>query len=228
MGLGKTHQIMAMMACIQQRDKEKKPFLVVCPTTVLSHWMMKLEQHAPTLKTIVYYGGDRDLSAAMQDTEVLITSYGLLLRDIDQLKDIPFSLGVFDEVQYVKNADTNTHRAACQLNAAVKLGLTGTPIENSILELKALMDVVVPGYLGSDQAFCQRFMPDTAADPTTSKNREQLRRLIFPFTLRRLKSLVLDELPEKIEASATVNSPKGRSSCTETPSTPEPRESCPR
>ncbi|MCB2144863.1 MAG: DEAD/DEAH box helicase [Deltaproteobacteria bacterium] len=199
MGLGKTHQIMAMMACIQQRDKEKKPFLVVCPTTVLSHWMLKLKQHAPTLKTIVYYGGDRDLSAAMQDTEVLITSYGLLLRDIDQLREIPFSLGVFDEIQYIKNADTKTHVAARQFNAAVKLGLTGTPIENSILELKALMDVVAPGYLGSDQAFCQRFVPETTVDRTTSQNREQLRRLIFPFTLRRLKSRVLDELPEKIE-----------------------------
>ncbi len=125
---------------------------------------MKLAQHAPTLKTTVYYGGDRDLSTALKDTDVLITSYGLLLRDIDQLTAISFSIGVFDEIQSIKNADTKTHRAASQINAAIKLGLTGTPIENSILELKALMDVVVPGYLGSDQAFAQRFAPDATAD----------------------------------------------------------------
>ncbi len=199
MGLGKTHQVMALMACLQRYDPEKKGFLVVCPTTVLSHWTMKLGQHAPMLNTTVYYGGDRDLSAVIDDTDVLITSYGLLLRDIDQLKTIPFSMCVFDEIQQIKNADTKTHRAASQIDAAIKLGLTGTPIENAILELKALMDVVVPGYLGSDQAFIQRFVPDATADPTVSQNREQLRRLIFPFTLRRLKSHVLDELPEKIE-----------------------------
>ena len=106
---------------------------------------------------------------------------------------------MFDEIQSIKNADTKTHRAASQIQAAIKLGLTGTPIENSILELKALMDVVVPGYLGSDQAFAQRFAPDATAEKVASQNRDQLRRLIFPFTLRRLKSRVLDELPEKIE-----------------------------
>ena len=199
MGLGKTHQIMALMACIQRGDQEKRPFLVVCPTTVLSHWMMKLAQHTPRLKTTVYYGGDRDLSTALRDTDVLITSYGLLLRDIDQLTAVSFSIGVFDEIQSIKNADTKTHLAASQIKAAIKLGLTGTPIENSILELKALMDVVVPGYLGPDQAFAQRFAPDATAEQMASQNRNQLRRLIFPFTLRRLKSRVLDELPEKIE-----------------------------
>ncbi len=199
MGLGKTHQIMALMACIHRHDEEIKPFLVVCPTTVLSHWTMKLEQHAPSLKTSVYYGSDRDLPTALGDTDVLLTSYGLLLRDIDRLKATPFCLAVFDEIQQIKNAGTKTNAAAAALNAGVKIGLTGTPIENSVMELKALMDTVVPGYLGSDQAFFQRFVPDATPDPMVSQNRDQLRRLIYPFTLRRLKRRVLDELPKKIE-----------------------------
>lgn len=199
MGLGKTHQVMALMACIQIGQSKKKPFIVVCPTTVLSHWTIKLEQHAPMLKTAAYYGADRDLSAALGDADVLITSYGLLLRDIERLEAIPFSVAVLDEIQQVKNADTKTHRAACRLDAIVKIGLTGTPIENSIMELKALMDVVVPGYLGSDQAFSRLVSPNTAADATAEPDLDRLRRLIYPFTLRRLKSRVLNELPEKIE-----------------------------
>lgn len=197
MGLGKTHQVMALMSCIRRQSPIQKPFLVVCPTTVLSHWTLKIAQHAPALVAGAYYGADRNLEAALSNAKVLITSYGLLLRDIDALAKIDFALVVFDEMQQIKNADTKTHEAALRLRAAVKLGLSGTPIENSVMELKALMDVVVPGYLGSDQVFGQRFMP--AADGPAEAHRGRLRRLIYPFTLRRLKARVLDELPEKIE-----------------------------
>jgi SNF2 family DNA or RNA helicase len=187
------------MSCIRRDEKEKRPFLIVCPTTVLSHWSVKIGQHAPALAATVYYGGDRDLSAAMDAADVLITSYGVLLRDIEQLQRTDFSLAVFDEMQQIKNADTKTYQSALQLNAAVKLGLSGTPIENSILELKALMDVVAPGYLGSDQAFGRRFTVRTKADGVAAEQRAELRRLIYPFTLRRLKARVLEELPAKIE-----------------------------
>lgn len=199
MGLGKTHQVMALMMCIYQREKERRPFLIICPTTVLTHWIVKIGQHAPALTTVAYYGGDRNRVDAVCGADVLITSYGLLLRDIEPLKTIDFSLAVFDEIQQIKNADTQTYQAACLIKAAVKLGLSGTPIENSVLELKALMDVVVPGYLGTNQVFYERFRLDTAADRLAVENRAQLRRLIFPFTLRRLKQGVLDELPAKIE-----------------------------
>ncbi len=194
MGLGKTHQIMALMACVHQDNQTKEPFLVVCPTTVLSHWMIKLNQHAPALTPAAYYGGDRDLTAALECADVLITSYGLLLRDIDQLKSTRFAMVVLDEIQHIKNADTKTHAAARTLDATIKIGLTGTPIENSIMELKALMDITVPGYLGTDQDFSSQFVAATGAG-----NKDHLRRLIYPFTLRRLKSRVLQELPEKIE-----------------------------
>jgi superfamily II DNA or RNA helicase len=194
MGLGKTHQIMALMACIHQVSRQRKPCLVVCPTTVLSHWMMKLKQHAPALAAEAYHGGDRNLTASIEGADVLITSYGLMLRDIDALRTTRFALVVLDEIQNIKNADTKTHAAARALDADIKIGLTGTPIENSILELKALMDIAVPGYLGTDQHFSNHFVADSGAE-----NKERLRRLIYPFTLRRLKSRVLQELPEKIE-----------------------------
>ncbi len=199
MGLGKTHQVMALMASICRSEENEKPFLVVCPTTVVSHWAIKLAQHAPELKTAVYYGKDRDLSSALEDAHVLITSYGLLLRDRDALAAISFSVVAFDEIQQIKNATTQTYAAAKALDAGIKIGLSGTPIENAITELKALMDIVVPGYLGSDREFDRHFGADAGADGAASGNRSRLRRLIYPFTLRRLKESVLDELPEKIE-----------------------------
>lgn len=199
MGLGKTHQMMALMACIRRHERLSQPILVVCPTTVLNHWTLKIKQHAPTLTAKAYYGSDRDLTAAIANADVLVTSYGLLLRDITALGDIDFALAVFDEMQQIKNADTKTYAAARQIQASVKIGLSGTPIENSVLELKALMDVAVPGYLGSSEAFKHRFMDNSAGTGAGGTNRDQLRRLIHPFTLRRLKSGVLEELPEKIE-----------------------------
>ncbi|WP_213183822.1 DEAD/DEAH box helicase [Desulfosarcina cetonica] len=199
MGLGKTHQIMALMTGIRRQTADRRPCLVVCPTTVLSHWTAKISQYAPALSAMAYYGGNRDLSTTLSEADVLITSYGLLLRDIDRLGAIDFCLAVFDEMQQIKNADTKTYQAAIQINAAVKLGLTGTPIENAVLELKALMDVVVPGYLDSATLFARPDAHPPATDDDTAQSRAQLRRLIYPFTLRRLKSRVLAELPEKIE-----------------------------
>jgi len=199
MGLGKTHQVMALMASIQQHKKDAKPHLVVCPTTVVSHWETKLRQYAPFLKCIVYYGQDRNLDAALKKAHVVVTSYGLLQRDADALHEASFCLAVFDEMQQIKNPATKTHIAARAIAAEIKIGLSGTPIENSVIDLKALLDVVVPGYLGSDRAFRERFGLDAGHKGTAVKNRGRLRRLIYPYTLRRMKERVLDELPEKIE-----------------------------
>jgi SNF2 family DNA or RNA helicase len=111
-------------------------------------------------------------------------------------------LAVFDEIQYLKNRGTLSHQAARELPSEVKLGLTGTPIENSLVELKALFDLVLPGYFGSDEAFAKRYAG--AADEVEESRRVgELRRLVSPFVLRRLKSAVLDELPEKIEDTRT-------------------------
>jgi superfamily II DNA or RNA helicase len=198
MGLGKTHQAMALMVWLKEQLKAKGRFLVVCPTTVISHWHKKIQEHAPRLKPAVYHGGQRDLDSAMQQAKVLLTSYGVLRNDIARLKEAPFSVVVFDEIQNLKNRETLSYQAACMLQARMRIGLTGTPIENSLTDLKALFDLVLPGYLGDDEEFAARHGETLQHDPSPSAA-QSLRRWIAPFILRRLKSAVLNELPEKIE-----------------------------
>jgi superfamily II DNA or RNA helicase len=198
MGLGKTHQVMALMLALREHEGMEEPFLVVCPTTVLSHWYEKIREHAPGLKAAVFHGGQRNLADSLKEGDVLLTSYGILRNDIGQFEHVPLALAVFDEIQYIKNQKTQTYEAANMLNSKIKLGLTGTPIENTLWELKALFDLTVPGYLGADKDFHERYVqPIEVASSGTS--RKSLRRLISPFTLRRSKKTVLDELPEKIE-----------------------------
>lgn len=198
MGLGKTHQAMALMVWLKEKQRVKEPFLVICPTTVISHWRDKIREHAPGLKAVVYHGEQREIEDALSRGDVLLTSYGILRNDILALRQAPFTLVVFDEIQNLKNRETQGYQAACALQARMRIGLTGTPIENSLVELKALFDLVLPGYLGSDDEFESRYM-EVQADRSLTPSVEDLRKLISPFILRRLKSAVLDELPEKIE-----------------------------
>ena len=198
MGLGKTHQVMALMLVLRDLVGVQGPFLVVCPTTVLSHWHEKMLTHTPSLKVSVFHGERRNLTQSLNDADALITSYGVLRNDIEALRDVGFSLAVFDEIQQMKNPQTLAYGAAGKLAAGMKLGLTGTPIENRVGELKALFDLVIPGYLGSDDDFAVRYAKPIESDPG-GEQQKRLSRLISPFTLRRLKSAVLTELPEKIE-----------------------------
>ncbi len=193
MGLGKTHQIMGLMVWLLTQKKQTDPALVVCPTTVISHWHRKISEFAPALHPVVYHGTDRELSKGNAAQTVLITSYGILMRDIARLSKLTFSMAAFDEAQFIKNSDTKTYAAALRLDAAMKVAVTGTPIENRLGDLKALMDLTVPGYLGSDNFFARRY------ESEGSGRLKELRQLVGPFTLRRTKKVVLSELPEKIE-----------------------------
>ncbi|RJP93612.1 MAG: DEAD/DEAH box helicase [Desulfobacteraceae bacterium] len=197
MGLGKTHQIMALMVWLLEKRGVDHPFLVVCPTTVISHWQRKIEQHAPALTPVVYHGDGREFPENTLPGQVIITSYGVLMRDIDTLAGRFFGLAAFDEAQYIKNAGTKTHAAARMVQSAIPICVTGTPVENHLSDLKSLMDMALPGYLGSDDAFAFRYgLNGTSPVP---RHRQELKRLIAPFTLRRMKKTVLSELPEKIE-----------------------------
>jgi SNF2 family DNA or RNA helicase len=229
MGLGKTHQAMALLVALAEQRGAVAPFLVVCPTSVISHWRDKIRDHAPGLRALVHHGAQRSLPPSLQAGDVVVTSYGVMLRDAPELAEVAFAVAVFDEVQNLKNRETKAYQAAERLRAEVKLGLTGTPIENSLDDLRALFDLVLPGYLGNHPAFAARragSAPDpAAAAPASSplalplpratsaaaeaarrreeeeeeRARGELRRIIAPFVLRRLKQAVLDELPEKIE-----------------------------
>jgi hypothetical protein len=198
MGLGKTHQVMAFAVALKETGRIPAPVLIVCPTSVLSHWEQKIKAHAPGITAAVHYGPQRDLEQALAAADLLITSYGVMHRERETLGALAFSVAVFDEIQHIKNSQTLSHKAAREIRADLKIGLTGTPIENSLSELKALMDLTVPGYLGTDGAFSERFLVPIEQHNDAARRR-RLRRIISPFTLRRLKRNVLTELPPKIE-----------------------------
>ncbi len=197
MGLGKTHQAMALMVILREQLGIDEPFLVVCPRTVISHWRNKLREYAPGLSPAYYHGPQRDLGESLIHGDVILTSYGVMRNDVERFGERRWGLIVFDEVQQIKNRSTQGYRAAVALRARMKLGLTGTPIENSLTELKGLFDLVLPGYLGGDDTYLDVLgTNELDADSWYAVN---LRRLTAPFVLRRVKTAVLDELPEKIE-----------------------------
>ncbi len=201
MGLGKTHQAMALMVILREQLRIDLPFLVVCPRTVISHWRNKLREYAPALHPVDYHGPQRDLDESLDRGDVVLTSYGVLRNDVERFADRHWGLAVFDEVQQIKNRSTQGYRAAAAINSRMKLGLTGTPIENSLVELKGLFDLVLPGYLGGDDSYLDLVGGNELdADSWYAVN---LRRLTSPFVLRRVKTAVLDELPEKIEDTRT-------------------------
>lgn len=207
MGLGKTHQAMALLSAIQTEKKNPR-FLVICPTTVLDHWEDKIEEFAPNLKPHRYHGPKRQEGLLDDKTDpataftkigpTIITSYGVLLRDIRYLGAVEWDVVILDEAHFVKNQDTATYRAACQLKSRTRLCLTGTPMENHLGELKNLFDFLVPGYLGSDDYFRKHFTQPLSQDgnPETEM---ALQRLIHPFKMRRTKEQVLPDLPAKVE-----------------------------
>ncbi len=198
MGLGKTHQIMAFLLTLREQQNITAPFLVVCPMTVLSHWEIKIREHAPSLKGLIYHGGGRNLERALKRGNLILTSYGILTRDIEKLKEAHFPVAVFDEIQHIKNPETKAYRAARDIDSNMKIGLTGTPIENRLEELKALFDLTMPGYLGADADFSSKYIKPIQ-EHGNEERQEELARVISPFILRRLKTSVLQELPEKIE-----------------------------
>lgn len=212
MGLGKTHQAMALLAAslntneeISANDpsdkKSKRKFLVVCPTSVIYHWEGLLKRFLPQMKVSVFYGIQRNFQNFQQQSDLLLTSYGTLRSERKALDKVDFEIAIFDEIQIAKNAHSQTHKALRGISAKMRLGLTGTPIENRLLELKSLFDVVLPNYLPTEAAFKEYFINPIEKHQDQEK-KVLLSRLIKPFILRRKKSEVLSELPEKTEEIA--------------------------
>ena len=205
MGLGKTHQAMALLAAIRNRHKEQnskpRPFIVACPTSVIYHWQDKLKRFLPSLRVCTFYGLERTLENFEEHYDLLLTSYGILRLEKAELAKIPFEVAIFDEIQIAKNKQSQTHAALASLNATMRLGLTGTPIENHLWELKALFDITLPSYMPSDTNYRELFTsPIEKTQDEVAK--AALTRLIKPFVLRRKKEDVLKELPEKTEEIA--------------------------
>lgn len=197
MGLGKTVQVLAHIVALKQDGLLTQPVLVLCPTSVVDNWRAEAEKFAPMLGVRVLAGAERhEHFEALASVDLVITSYALLWRDIEALKSQRFALAVFDEAQWLKNAASRSHAAAAQLDAARRLCLTGTPVENHLGELKAQFDLAFPGLLGTHEQFRTRFRQPIERD-RDSDAAERLRKRIAPFLLRRRKSEVARDLPAR-------------------------------
>lgn len=198
MGLGKTHQAMALIAAtMNQPAVEKRNYLVVCPTSVIYHWQDKLETFLPHLPVQTFHGLKRSLSP-QPSGGLILTSYGILRMEQKMFETIPFDVAIFDEVQLAKNPSSRVHEALKRVKARTRIGLSGTPIENNLRELKALFDVVLPGYMPSEARFRELFINPIEREANEEK-KALLSQIIRPFVLRRRKAEVLKELPEKSE-----------------------------
>lgn len=202
MGLGKTIQIIALH--LHRRAAEAAPTLVVCPASLLGTWDREIRKFAPDVPVRRFHGGDRHLSNVASDEIVLVT-YGILLRDTTRLGAVRWGLIVADEAQAVKNPESRSARALRDLPAAARVALTGTPVENRLADLWAILDWTTPGLLGHLEGFTRSIaVPiERYRDPDTTA---RLARLIRPFLLRRKKTDpgIAPELPPKTETDRLV------------------------
>ncbi len=197
MGLGKTLQVLTLLQ--KQVKKSKKTNLIVVPTTLLFNWELEMKKFAPKLTYHFYYGINRDKEIKyFKEYNIVFTTYGVMVRDIEFLKEFKFNYVILDESQAIKNPSSLRYKAAFLLKAAHKLTLTGTPIENSTFDLYAQMNFVNPGFFGSIDSFKESYSKaiDKEGDVEVSK---ELNKLINPFVLRRTKEQVAKDLPEKTE-----------------------------
>ncbi len=197
MGLGKTLQTIAHLVVEKRSGRMNIPSLVVMPTSLIGNWQRELRKFAPGLLTLVLHGRDRNRhSRYVARADVVLTTYPVLLRDIESLKEAAFHLVVLDEAQAIKNPRSRAHQAAAELNARHRLCLTGTPVENNLDELWALFDFLAKGMLGTGAEFRARFRL-----PIERRGDEQqlslLRERVAPFVLRRMKEDVAKELPPR-------------------------------
>ena len=195
MGLGKTIQTIAFLLS----EKGKKS-IVVAPTSLIYNWKNELETFAPDLNVLVLHGNKnerKELIKTIKDNDLVLTTYTILKNDFKELEDIVFDYCIIDEAQNIKNPYSQNSEAVKKVNAKVRFALTGTPIENNLLELWSIFDFIMPGYLYSKNKFQEKFIK-------TNDNIKELKKQIQPFMLRRLKKEVLSQLPEKIETKFFV------------------------
>ena len=203
MGLGKTLQAIALMAS-SPRSASGLPSLVVCPTSLVLNWQDELNRFAPQLGFVPIIGTaavrKKLIADALADekTDILITSYALLTRDIDLYADAKFDRCILDEGQFIKNQSTQSSKAVKRIDAAHRLVMTGTPVENRLSELWNLFDFLMPGYLFAHSRFVEK-LEKPIVKSGDAEAQKQLNRMVQPFMLRRLKGDVLKELPPKMD-----------------------------
>lgn len=198
MGLGKTLQVIALLKS-ELNSKSKNTSIVVCPSTLVLNWKAEIEKWCNEVKVLIIRGTADERKEKLNDYknfDLIITSYDLLKRDVENYENMKFKYIIADEAQYIKNSTTQNATALKSLKGEVKFALTGTPIENSIAELWSIFDFIMPGYLYNYNKFKKKFEgPILKEEDTEALIR--LKKLISPFILRRVKKDVLTELPEK-------------------------------
>ncbi|WP_336790246.1 DEAD/DEAH box helicase [Gordonia malaquae] len=201
MGLGKTVQSLALMQRAVDADPTAR-FLVVAPTSVISNWAAEVRRFVPDLDVMTVTATQKRSGSPLYDrvgnANVVVTSYALLRLDVDAFSAMSWDGAVFDEAQFLKNHNAKTHQAARRLDAPFKLAITGTPMENRVMELWSLVSVVAPGLYPSPLLFKDHFAGPIESGQAPEKL-DLLRRRIRPIMLRRTKSQVLTDLPEKQE-----------------------------
>ena len=218
MGLGKTLQTLAWLAWLKEQNKKNhKPSLVICPASVLHNWQREAERFTPELKVLVLESGAErhNLRKQIPQNDIIVTNYALLRRDLEELQKFSFRAVILDEAQFIKNPGAQVSRSVKQVKSEFRLALTGTPLENRLLDLWSIVDFIQPGYLGNQEQFADTYEPRSpAADETAPVEpatrgektesvqriaRKRLSARLRPLLLRRLKKHVAKDLPDRIE-----------------------------
>ena len=193
MGLGKTLQTLAWLAWLQgaATRKNHKPSLVICPASVLHNWRREAERFTPDLKVLVLESGAarHNLRKQIPQHDLIVTNYALLRRDLEELQKFAFRAVILDEAQFIKNPGAQVTQSVKQLKCEHKLALTGTPLENRLLDLWSIVDFIQPGYLGNQEQFLDTYEPRAASNAESAQRiaRRRLSAKLRPLLLRRLE-----------------------------------------
>jgi superfamily II DNA or RNA helicase len=203
MGLGKTLQTLTWLAWLKQRNsKNPKPSLVICPASVLHNWRREAEKFTPDMRVLVLESGAarHNLRKQIPQHDLIVTNYALLRRDLEELQKFSFRAVILDEAQFIKNPGAQVTHSVKQLKCEHKLALTGTPLENRLLDLWSIVDFIQPGYLGTQEQFLETYEPrGENAESEQRIARKRLSAKLRPLLLRRLKKHVAKDLPDRIE-----------------------------
>lgn len=204
MGLGKTAQVIALCCDVLEKNKESK-VLIVVPNPLLDNWVREFQFFAPSITPYLHYGKSRrGVATAFDEHNVIITPYTTMASDISMLEDMYFDLAIFDEASMLKNPKSSRSLSARRLNIGVAVAMSGTPVENSLMDAWSLTDLVFEGFLGSQEHFKSNYVHQDLSE-TLDNNLEELENSLRQITLRRMKKDVLKQLPEKLDIHIAVS-----------------------
>jgi len=197
MGLGKTVQVIALFA--REKARGERPFLVIAPATLLENWRREIAKFAPKLSAYIHRGPDRTgFPSYLREQDVVLVSYGTVIRDKFLLEMIDWRTVVLDEAQAIKNPEAKRTEAVKKLPRDISIAMTGTPVENRLTDLWSITDFALPGYLGSLDEFENRF-------PSNEEGASKLEPIVSPVMMRRRVAQVADDLPDRIDVPQVVN-----------------------